>query len=641
MRKQFPVILFLALSLSACSTGLSPAGQPLPADSQTEAVNPAMTTSDFGAEAGDIYRSLVIGDDFQTQGLIHGATRAVIVKIGPNDYVLSYRFMNKLRGLLADAAYNTGDTNEAVATPGFFTRLRAASGVTVAANVTTGESAYTSAYTLGPPEAAFVTRIEAFQAVSMPNFLQEDDTTAESTGSLSALGGSDGIRMIVNKTGIRRSFYQAVNYALGKSNDTASADLEVTGEHVLYDTYLNPSTTATAFSYSGVDATTTTPATRTAGTLNTVAGITTAERNFLASLGRAGLEIEDALLLNSAGQIVSGDIDLHFSENDLLNTGTPTLGSELMPNYSFVSRVNYENPITPDGSVTPKVAKAPTDPSPPPPPLPGATPPPPPPPNQVGAAAVLAASVLVDAANTATHISALADTNGYTYSPPSAAEMDLAAAMPVRVMHRAQRALHMYASGATEIGTSTAALSFTSLLTAPAALATPSIPQLTTDCTGLTAATCSKGEFSGSKNLFEAIQFMFQDGLAFKLGKNTATSNRNQPAIFRFFYADDPSNSASSWDAANVTHRALIVPAARSATGALSLSTAGPFYVVVTAAPLSGNGLSFYLSDPGARPSFMGESYRSLGSATTGLVSSLYNYGGVLVGVSGAGPDLP
>lgn len=634
-----------ASSLSACSTGSQSAGLISSAALKSSAKlaespvseqddDKGSISEDPTSQAADLYQSLIIKQDFQdfqTQGLFQSITRAVIVRLGKKDFVLSYRFMNKLRQLLADPAYSTGQ-NEGIVSPGFFTRLLTPAGKTVAAS--TAESSYTSTYTLGPPEAEFIKAIQVYQAVIMPNFLQEDDNIAESSSSLSALQGTDGIRFIINKSGIRRSFYQAINYALGRQNDSQAGDLSLSGEHVLYDKYISPEKTAEAFSYSGVDQATISPATRNSGSLNKFSGITTAEHNFLKSLLNSGLTVKGAVLLDSAGHVVSGDIDLHFSENDLLNTGSATLGADLMSNFSMLARFEALPRITPDGTSSPKVAKAPDLKLP---PAGSSTKPPAPPPEQSGAAAVLAASVLVDAQNTAAKISTLADINGYNYSPPEASELDLANLMPVGVMHQAQRALHLFGIAATDTTALTSGLGYGSLLSAPAASATPLISVLKASCSGVSGS-CSSKEFSSSKNLFEVIEQMFAQ--AYKLGKSTAKSLKNQSAITRFFYANDPADAGSQLDDSNVSKRALIVPTTRAASGAISFSGTGKLYVVITAEPDGNGGLSFYLTDPAAPP-FSGKSYIALNTAIPSLVTALYNYSGTLVGVSGAGPELP
>ncbi|MEZ0373257.1 MAG: hypothetical protein ACAI44_29465, partial [Candidatus Sericytochromatia bacterium] len=261
----------LSLLLAACA--LTPGQFPGP--------QPVLQAGQF--DQVETYRSLVIKDDgFETKGTITSAKRAVVVTIGTSSYTLTYKFMNKLRYLLGDSPYNTGYL-QGIALSGFFTRLKATATTNVAANTNTSEQAFGPSagtasqylYTLSASEAAFADKLGSYNGVEMPNYLQEDETYTESTGSYSAVNGNDSIHLLVNKTGVRNNFFAAINRSL--SNDFGSSS----DDHVLDKTDLDSTTGAAVW----VDGT---PPT---GSLfkydnngDSTADITTAEKTFLSSL---------------------------------------------------------------------------------------------------------------------------------------------------------------------------------------------------------------------------------------------------------------------------------------------------------------------------------------------------------------------
>lgn len=631
IKKSLLFATSVSLFLAACNT--APSNNQLQAPVLNTASNELSTNVSNEQSQDNVYRSLVIKPEqsFQTKGVVDSAKRAVVAKIGTVEYTLTYKFMQKMRDLLDQLPYATANTREAMATTGFFTRLKSASGVaTLVDKPTVGEPAYTSNYTLSASETAFVTKLESYNAVVMPNFLPFDDLTPDTTipSDLDTIS-SGTIKMIVNKTGIGKDFYKAVHYALRRTNNSAAGDFDQTaGDSVLYYSQIDAATSAAAFTYTGVagagDPATISGSLFKFDSLAATALPSAAEKTFLTSLVNGAPYVKDVVLLNVDDEIVSGNVGINFGYNDALTSSFST-GEDLME-WNGLASPNAAYPIiadnTPDGSGAgfEKVATQPAATA-----------------NLAGAAAVVAASALIDDTATPGAITGLSsiDTDAtagtmlYDFSPP--ASFPISVSTKFGAWHQGIRALHMYAGGATATAAPATALAFTGLTTlAAVAAASVTAPVITT-------------ELGGSKNLFEAAEYMFGTTDVHKLVKSTATTNKNQQAIVNFFYENDPTAvpTGSSWNNTNVPKRALIVPCTRtvSATGVASyvFSPSGTSYVVITAEPTTYPGLDFYMTDPAGKPLKSGltdnGAFYQLVIDNPALIGALYNYTGTLVGV--------
>ncbi|MEZ0374129.1 MAG: hypothetical protein ACAI44_33875 [Candidatus Sericytochromatia bacterium] len=665
--------------------------------SQAPTVNTLANDSQSNPDSQEYpgYRSLVIGagqatlSDFGTKGLVSGASRlAAVVRVGTTDYNLSYKFMNKLRGLIVNAAYRTfssaanpnslnpADNFLAVVTPGFFARLKAAA-TAPAFSAVAPDPAYTSTYTLTASEASFVTLLEAQNAVEMPNYLREDDSvTVEGAGSFfarrnnpgdvtynySTQSGLNTLALFYPKT-VRKQFFVNLSDYLMQAGNTVSASgfAQVDSYMDTYDvttgqktgTYYNaPASTTNGlggannsiknnilstsvhFYNEGV-----TPPTGSLFKMDAGTGVsdglapattdvlTTAEKAMLTSILAQAPVARNVLLVNSSNDIVKGNIGIGFNMNEELDTVPPTAVDEFLEDSVAHYGVTNVNSVFPTSTNALPANNA----------------------DLNGAAAVMLASLITDRAAAETAIGARGAANGGT------ASFDATNAPQGDVL-RAIRALHMEAGS--DLGvTPVSSLKFpaagaTTFLT-PAAQATPVIQVIDTACPLTnTTSLCSDVEYDFlGFNLFDAFQTQFGNGKVYKLGKTTATGNKNFEAIKRFFHANNPSNAAyvyrtttlEATEDTQILTRALVVPCTRSinattGTPNYTFSPTASNYVLIMAQP-SGSGdesLNFSLVDPNYYP---GEGYRALDISTSnpGLVSALYNYTGTLVGVDGAG----
>ncbi|MEZ0373259.1 MAG: hypothetical protein ACAI44_29475 [Candidatus Sericytochromatia bacterium] len=585
---KHPYILAASLSLLLAACALTPGQfsgpQPLLLAEQQIDVEP--------------YRSLVIKDDgFETKGTITSAKRAVIATVGTTDYTLTYKFMNKLRGLIMSSPYYANNGLDAVALAGFFTRLKASATTNVSANSTTGEPAWGPTagtptqylYTLSASESAFVDKMGSYSTVLMPNYLVNSEGATEGSDSYNALQGQVGIRLIVNKTGVRTSFYKAVHYAMGAGNDAYSADFE-TGysDHVLYGNYLINVTGAPAFSYSVPSGTS--PAVRTVGSLYTMVGATTADKTFLASLEKAGPYVQDVLLLNNGGYVSLGNISLRYGDYDQIAptaTGTTSSDAEkLLANLGVTNRVNSTWDLSSDSSkfVEPGTSA-----------------------NYTSVGAFLGGLIRSQPTNWPTELEDLNVATADKADGPSAAELmdtgnsEVFSQVEFGDMHRALRMLHQVAGDATTTTAPTNLPKFGAIM-APTAAATPTVAQIT--------STTELGQLGDL--VFTQLSYP-----VYKIGKTTATTLRNKSGIEDFF--------TTSPDA-----RFLLVPASRSSTGALTFSSTGTNWVAVFAT-YSGN-FSYYIYDP-SFANLSGNGFYSVTDVNPALATALYNYAGTLIGV--------
>lgn len=661
LKKSLLLATSVSMVLASCATFPSNQGQiPVTEASFTEN---NLELQDDGIEP---YRSLRVEDNaFQIQGGVDSARRAVLVKIGTTEFTLTYNFMAKLRELLAatidpDRTGPLGTVtnpyslavNRGVATTGFFTRLKANAGVTTAASkpAASDTAAYLSDYTLTASEKSFVAKLEAYSSVDIPNFLKNDDNTAASGTDTNALGGTtdptkinatnytDRIVFIVNKTGVSNAFYSKVNDALKQdaTSSLAAGGLNLTAatdDHVLYAEQISTATTAANFTGAGAAAT---------GSLfKATPAISTAEKNFLTSLVKAGPLVKGVVLL-SGSSIVSGDVAVEFGPSDLpAGAGVGATFADFAE-LAGIASPNALAPITanntPDGlsAANKKTAVQPAATA-----------------NMSGAAAVLTASLAVKTPTVTDNlVQGLASvqapvTTGtglwFNFSPPADTSLDAYNALSFANWHQAVRSLHMYAGGATGTAAPAASLALTGLV-APAALPAATIKSSNPDAT-------SK-EFTKTKNLFEALEYVFGATKVYKLAKaSDATSAfKNKAAIEHFFLAPDPAVAGGTLADTNASKRALIVPVTRSVNATsgevtLKLSASSPTFAVITATA-AGNtyaDLTFYLSDPSGKPlqdlagTQPGAYYQMASDGLGALISGttgIEGYTGTLVGVS-------
>lgn len=686
------------------------------------------------------YRSLIItaedvkGSDFNTKQVFTVAPkRNITIRIGTVDYILSYKFMNKLRTLLVDPAYKTpagaavkaaGASYAAVVPAGFFARLKASSATALnsvppqpalgpytdplwcpesAPPVTTTTQPLLScvgnpnadAYTLSASESAFATLLETYNYVSLPDFMQENESVRESTTSHAAVTDTTrNIRWLNTKT-IRKEFYTKLDAYLNSARNTGNYG-NANGDYVFYAAnLLNTSPTVVGTSniktnnynetvspptgslYRVNVAVTSSGGTAPLATTGTPAPAPTlAERTLLASLIAQGPYVPNVGLIDAVtGNIVLRDIGIGFGFKDTLAVdGNAATSYELAVGYGTanvnatanVAAATWAAYLTGTAAIdnTPNFK------------LPANTA------NLNGASAVMLAKLMIDTStNYNSAISAMGSAANYgTNATGTKPAMQLAKAL------FNTRALHMKAGKADANNAPVAALGFPAASTTASATTNFLTPTATTgttppviaalsrgigDPTGLPGDTTSYYEFrdnftamtpeaGAAINIFDALYEMF--GIpstnasgnlrgVFKLGKTgTSTStNRNLAAITRFFHADNPTNPGyvytdAAAENARVLTRALIVPVTRTvaSTGTVSytLNPTGTSYVVITATtPSVGNGdnsLTFYLTDPGYKP-LEGSASINISSTSPALVTSLYNYTGTLIGVSGDG----
>ena len=589
--------LTLALSLAACTAAPQ---LPLAPDTQAPAMNEPLAQLAAPEEIEDpnAYRSLVIKDDgFATKALVSKSRRAVVVTIGTSSYTLTYKFMRKLRFLMSQSPYIQADSTQALALTGFFTRMKASATTNVAASGTTTEPLFgptnpTSVpylYTLSTSEAAFVAKLETYQGVIMPNYLQEAETYTESTGSHDAVNGNDPgtIRLIVNKTGVRTDFFRAIHDSLstdfdyGTNNVLDKSDLDsATGAAVWYDSGTGePSGSLFKYDNNG----------------DLIADITTVEKTLLSSIVAKNPYAEDVILLDDNGDIVVGDISLYYGDPDIIAptaAGMTTADAELvLANLGMRNRVN----TTFDLGSGSNVLKEPTS----------------------SANYSLAASFFgglmravpltfheeMEGAYTA--YDSLRGINAVTGMPTSYDMLDVGGGedmgdLNYRDVHRVIRGFHMLAGGATFTAAPVNTLSF-GTISAPTAAATPTITALSSTERGKMGNFIVTGDF----------------GLTpYKIGKSTQTTLKNQLGITMFFdYGVDASF--------------LLVPTTRNATtGALTFSSTGTHWVAVFGKDNAG-AYDYYVYDPGYESASGNGFYQMTATQQT----ALNNYGGTVIGI--------
>ncbi|MEZ0373258.1 MAG: hypothetical protein ACAI44_29470 [Candidatus Sericytochromatia bacterium] len=584
--------LTLALSLAACTAAPQ---LPLAPDTQAPAMNEPLAQLAAPEEIEDpnAYRSLVIKDDgFATKALVSKSRRAVVVTIGTSSYTLTYKFMRKLRFLMSQSPYIQADSTQALALTGFFTRMKASATTNVAASGTTTEPLFgptnpTSVpylYTLSTSEAAFVAKLETYQGVIMPNYLQEDETYTESTGSYNALSGTDSLRLIVNKTGVRKSFYQAIHQSL-------SDDFSVAGvEHLLDQEDLESPNTSALWQYNGGDPT---------GSLfqydlgdGGSADITSAEKTLLNAIVAKNPTAPNVLLLDDSSNIVYGDISIYYGEQDYVEdaaTGvTLTQAEDVLDNLGARTRIND----TVDLSADPSKVKEPASTA-----------------NLTSAAAVFGG--LLRRFLGTTHIELEASEAYYNSfiggsnvtGMPTAAEMmgtPYFSELSFEDAHRAIRSIYLMAGGAT-LSTNAASLPKFGTISAPAQVASPTYTAMTSTEYGQLGSYLIGGDMGLGIN---------------KIGKSTATTLKNKLGVEAFF-------------AINTDASFLLVPTSRSSTGTLTFSATGTNWVTVFATDSGGGVYTYYVYDP-AYENGSGDGFYPF---TAAMQTSLFNYSGTLVGV--------
>ncbi|MEZ0371406.1 MAG: hypothetical protein ACAI44_20100 [Candidatus Sericytochromatia bacterium] len=685
----------LALTLAACQMD-SPDQPRLSQPVQ----QPASPQSDYDPQYA--YRSLIIGpeqtrvNDFRLQNAGSAVARqAVVVTLNGKDYVLTYAFMNKLRGLITFNPYRTTSSNgnpfaaggsfAGIVTPGFFTRLKASATTYIPAAggepdwyTAQGSPSNPFAATLSSSEMEFVNLLEAQNGIEMPNYIQYSDTQYEATPSsrdalmnninvfydYGAQGGQNTIVMFNPKT-LRKAFFVKLGNYLRKNWNAASASSFNQNDDYL-KFYLG--NYQGSFPYA-------TPVT---GTYYSAPGATSN------SLGGTNNSIKNNILLNSTHNYnettpPTGSL-YRMNVNTVSNGTTPSLADALtLPEKSMLTSILNQAPVARDifllkdtgggsfnvvkgnigiGFNTNDLILPPAG------PLdlndflqngvshygvanvnsvfpyaayklPANNA------NLNGAAAVLLAGTITNRNQTQGLISSLGPINYGAHN------LDVRAGTSggqLGDLLRSIRALHMFAGGASAMTLPANELKFplagVSTFPTPVAAAIPNIEQVPYGSIEISAP---------GFNIFDALIPVFNNEV-FKLGKTTG-SYKNLEAIKRFFHANNPTNTAYLYRSTTIEavediqiqKRALIVPCGRTinaTTGMPSYNFApgGSNFVIITAkASGSGNeSLSFTLTDPNFSP---GEGYPALNisSDNPALVLELYNYTGTLVGAGGLG----
>ena len=577
-------------------------------DNSYKSLSLAKENAKFGVKVAPLNSSTIVSDE-----------RAVIVKVGTLYYTLSERFMSKLRAFaVGGSGYNkvadpslyvapaTASGAELTATA--FARLSAANGVGVAVdnNAPSGVAAtYTSAYTLTASEAAFVALMKTYKSVSMPDYFGVDDVTPASTTPVPAR--ADGLFFIINTTGVRDAFYQAV--------DTAVTTVDPA-----------PSTT-TSTSLSLLSAAEITTLNTDYDGATTTAVTSASEKAFLATIVNANPYAKGVLLLDPVtGNIVSNNVSLYYGDGDIPATnptttafittnpdGTPNLNygkSLLLANYGKLSRVNQTFPLVAPSNVQPLDTT-----------------------NYSGAAAVVAAGILTEPAATVATTNPLNtlywNVNSTALNGPAPLTGTTIATYTYADLHNAERAVHMFYS---PIGTPIAPITTSTATTANTApaIATLSFGPLTAPIAAATPAFSTAFSVAELKTLGPALGAA---NLALtKIGKTTAATLKNKAGILSYISTTLLAGSVPTF----------IVPCTRATTGAITLSTIGTHYVVITAIPnltVSGT-FDFFIVDTGYNGasglgySFLGNSGATATSPLNAVVAGLYNYAGTIVGAT-------
>lgn len=573
-------------------------------DNSYKSLSLAKENAKFGVKVAPTSSSTIASDE-----------RAVIVKVGTVYYTLSESFMAKLRAFtLTGSGYDKVADPSLVVLPATvaggaeltttaFARLSAKSGAGVAVDNVAPSGiapAYTSAYTLTASEASFVALMKTYKSVSMPDYFGTDDTTAANTPAVSPalpITRADGLFFIINTTGVRDAFYQAVDTAV-TTVDPAPSTTTSTSTSLLSAAEITTLNT----DYDGATTTAVTSA---------------AEKTFLSTIVSANPYAKGVLLLDpTTGNIVSNNVSLYYGDADLPATNPTTTAfistdvkGLLLANYGKLSRVNQTFPLVAPSNVQPLDTT-----------------------NYSGAAAVVATTILTEPAATVATANPLAAlytaAGGGALNGPALTGNSIATYV-YSDLHNVERAVHM---GYSPVGTPIAPITTstaTALNTAPA-IATLSFGPLTAPIAAATPAFSSTFSAAELKTLGTALGGA---GLTLtKIGKTTAATLKNKAGILSYI--------ATTLTAGSVP--TFIVPCTRATTGAITLSTAGTHYVVITAVPnLTVPGTyDFFIVDTGYNSasglgySFLGNSGATATSPLNAVVSGLYNYAGTVVGAT-------